>query len=333
MRMLKIPNIIIPIAITTILVITLLFSCAPPPAKQFTIRFGVVASQVALPYYVILDQKLDIKNGLNFVETKFQSGDQIVGAIVNNSIDMSISMASTSIISAVEQGISPQKIVALAAGCICTPDRPMVAVLVNSSVSKWQDLEGKDIAVNAIKSFNTAAIKGRYEQEGVNNYKLVEMAAANMGLAVAGGNVAAAAMIEPYITQSVSRKDGKVLGWIIGGPPFENVLFTMVVSSTSFSKDYPQAVKNYLRAHLEAVKWIQKNPADARFVLVRQLNLDKNVGQNMNLTQWQSDGLIDPALLEKIQPSLVKVGMLKTPIPVNQLYDETLLKEVLAEKK
>jgi hypothetical protein len=39
------------------------------------------------------------------------------------------------------------------------------------------------------------------------------------------------------------------------------------------------------------------------------------------------------AKLESMQPTLAEIGLLKAPVPVNQLYDETLLKEVLAEKR
>jgi hypothetical protein len=41
----------------------------------------------------------------------------------------------------------------------------------------------------------------------------------------------------------------------------------------------------------------------------------------------------DPALLESMQPVLVKAGLLKALIPVQKLYDETLLEEVLKEQR
>jgi hypothetical protein len=53
----------------------------------------------------------------------------------------------------------------------------------------------------------------------------------------------------------------------------------------------------------------------------------------MKLPRFSLDGLNDPALLESMQPVLVETGLLKALIPVNQLYDETLLNEVLAEKR
>ncbi len=41
----------------------------------------------------------------------------------------------------------------------------------------------------------------------------------------------------------------------------------------------------------------------------------------------------DPVLLGSMQPVLVEAGILKAPIPASQLYDETLLNEVLSERR
>ncbi len=49
----------------------------------------------------------------------------------------------------------------------------------------------------------------------------------------------------------------------------------------------------------------------------------------MVIPRWSLDGRNDPVSLESMQSVLIDVGMLKTSIPVDQLYDETLLNELL----
>ena len=61
--------------------------------------------------------------------------------------------------------------------------------------------------------------------------------------------------------------------------------------------------------------------------------LSQEVAQKVQLLRWALDARNDPALLESVQSSLVDIGLLKAMIPTNQLYDETLLDEVLAEKR
>jgi hypothetical protein len=52
----------------------------------------------------------------------------------------------------------------------------------------------------------------------------------------------------------------------------------------------------------------------------------------MKLIRCPADGRNNPLLLDSMQSVLMDIGMLKTAIPAKQLYDETLLNEILAEK-
>lgn len=311
-----------------------LTACAPSqPAQQFTLRIGILGTQDSLPYLIMREQGIDKKFGLQFIETIYPSGAAIIDALAGGSLDVGATVGSTPVLTAAEQGLIPDKIIPAAANNFADPAHPGSGVLVAPDITKWQDLEGKQIAVVAVNSLQGVAIKGRLQQEGIKDYKLVEISFSNMGLAVAGGNVAAAAMAEPYVTQSLLRNDGKLLGWIIGGPPFENMEFTMAVFSTSLYRDNPGAVKAYLRAHLEAVKWLNQHLDESRSILARRLSLSSEVSKNINLLRFPEDGRNDPALLDSMQPVMINTGMLKAPIPAVRLYDETLLNEVLKEKR
>jgi hypothetical protein len=57
------------------------------------------------------------------------------------------------------------------------------------------------------------------------------------------------------------------------------------------------------------------------------------VARQVQLPHWALDARNDPDLLERMQPLLVELGLLKAPIPARHLYDETLLQEVLAETR
>lgn len=312
----------------------LLASCTPSkPAPQFKLRIGNIATLSSLPLFVMQEQGFDIKNGLQLEVIPYPSGESIINDIAAGSLDVSISIGSVPALSAAERGIFPGKMLSVAATSFADPQHPGSGVLAGASVASWQDLKGQQIAVQAINSLQGASIKGRLLKEGVSGYTLVEITFPNMGLAVAGGNVAAATMTEPFLTQSLLRKDGKLLGWVIGGPPFERMEYTITVCSSSLYRNNPQAVKAFLRAHLQAIKWIDHNPTDARLILTRQLSLNPEIGQKIKLLRFPLDARHDPALLESMQPLLRDVGVLKTQIPAHKLYDETLLEEVLKEKR
>lgn len=304
--------------------------CRPSaPGPQFKLRFGLFPVMDWLPYFVMQAQGFDKENGLRLEERPYPGGAAMIDAIAADALDVGY-IGSVPLISAAERGLIPGTVVPVAANSFADPDHPHIGVLVGRSINRWKDLEGKQIGVNAAISLNSAAIRGRLQQEGIHNYTLVEIPAANMGLAVAGGNVAAATMVGHYLGQSLLRGDGKLLGWIIGGPPLERMEATLVVFRTRLYRSNPQAVKAFLRAQLQAVRWINQNPQEARAVFVDRLKLSREVGQKMTLLCWPLDARSDPALLEEMQPLLIKVGLLKALIPASHLYDETLLQEVLA---
>lgn len=319
--------------VAALLTLIVLASCSPSKSTpQFKLRIGLFPVQDYLPFFVMQENGFDKQNGLQFGETSYAGGAAIIDAIVAGLLDVGY-VGSVPVFTAAERGLMPDKIVVVAANNFADPDHPGVGVLVSTSVKGWKDLNGQHIAVVSINSLHGAAANACFQKEGVRDYKLVEIPFANMGLAVVGGNVAAATMSDPFLTQSLLRGDGKLLGWVIGGPPFEHMEFSMIVFRANYYQNNPQAVKAFLRAHLQAVKWINQNEKEARSILVKRLQVSRDVGKKVHLLRWPLDARNEPALLESMQPLLVEIGMLKTPIPAHKLYDETLLEEVLKEQK
>jgi NitT/TauT family transport system substrate-binding protein len=299
---------------------------------QVTVRIGVFPTQDYLPYFIMQEQGFDKKNGLRFEEVSHPGGAAILEAMAAGLTDVGY-VGDVPFLVAAERNLIPAKAISVAANNFADPQHPGVAVLAGESVKDWQALRGKQIAVAAVNSIHGSAIKSRMALEGVKDYTLVEIPFANEGLAVAGGNVAAAVMSEPFLTQSLLRGDGHLLGWVVGGAPFERTEFTLIVFRAEFLRANPQGVKAFLRAHLQAVEWMTRNPEAARSILARRLGLTKEVGAKINLLRWPPDARNDLAALVDKQQALVRVGMLHAPTPVRQLYDETLLNEVLAEKR
>ena len=320
------------LAVAALVTVAALAACAPPtPAPQFTLRFGFFPILDCLPYFVMVEQGFDKQAGLQFEETPYPGGEEVIEAMTAGSVDVAY-IGTVGILSAAERGLIPGKVAVVAANAFADPEHPAGGVLAIPSVSSWKDLKGQFIGLPVVKSPGGAAFIGRLQLEGVHDYTFVEIPYANLGLAVAGGNVAAAILPEPFMTQSLLRRDGKLLGWVVGGPPFERMETSMIVFRADLYQHNPQAIKAFLRAHLQTVKWINQNPDKARSILGKRLSLSPEAAEKVMLN-YPLDARHDPALLESMQPVLVSVGLLKAPIPARQLYDETLLNEVLAEKR
>ena len=316
-----------------VLVVALAGCDRQSPAPSVTLRIGVYPTQDFLPYFVMQEQGFDKKNGLKFEESPVPGGAAAIDAMAAGGIDMCPGVGIVPLLVAAERGLIPDKVVAVAANDFADPEHRGGAVIVARSVNSWKDLEGKKIGANARNSIGGAAIEARLKQEGVRASSFVEIPFSNQGLAVAGGNLAAASMNEPYLTQSLLRGDGKLLDWVIGGPPLERTEFSTIVFSAEFRRRNPEGVKAFLRAHLAAVRWINDHREEARLVLARRLNLSAEVARKMNLLRWPLDARTDPALLDQTEQVLLRAGLLQRPVDTRRLHDETLLAEVLKETR
>jgi NitT/TauT family transport system substrate-binding protein len=309
-----------------------LVACVPAkPPQQFTLRIGSFASMSNLPYFVIQELGFAEQNSLQLLETPYAGGAAIIEDIEKGILDLGVA-GTVTVISLADSGLVPDHVLMIASVSFSDAAHPDIGVLIAKNLNNWQDLRGQYVNVNALNGLPSAAIQARFKQEKVEGYKLMVTPLANMGLSVAGGNTAAAAMNEPYLTQSLLRGDGKLLDWIIGGPPFVKFQNTGVVASTDMYRNNPQAVKAFLRAYLSALGWINQNPDGARSVLAKKLNISPEVIQKIRLPLYSTDARNDPTILESIQPVLIDTGYLKAIVPASKLYDETLLNEVLSEK-
>lgn len=302
------------------------------PAPPVTLRIALYKSISYLPYYVMLEQGFDKKNGLNFTELPVAGGGEGIDGLVAGTKDVTLA-GFVPLLAIAERGLIPDKIVPVAANNFADRAHPSVGVLVANTVNGWKDIEGKKVGTNALNSVLTGAADTRLKQEGVRSYSFVEIPLPNLGLAVAGGNIAAAALAEPYLTQSLLRGDGKLLDWVIGGPPFERMEITTIVFSAEFLRRNPDGVKAFLRAHLAAVRWINDHPDQTRPVLAKRMNLSEVVAGKLKLPRWPLDARTDPALNDQNQQVLLRYGLIQRLIDTRRLYDETLLAEVLKEAR
>jgi NitT/TauT family transport system substrate-binding protein len=310
----------------------LLAACSSPGAPA-AVRVGTIDSIDELPLFVIQDQGLDRAHGLRLEIADYTGGARIVEAMAEGTVDFAWSVGTVPLLAAAERGVVPGQAIAVAINALADPKHPGIGVVVGPGVNGWADLRGQFVGVYVVNSLGGAALVGRLEREGARDYHLLEIAMPNLGLALAGGTVAAVAMPEPFVTQSILRGDGKLLDWVIGGAPLPRMVYTAVVVRSQFLREQRPVVKALLRAHLDAVSWINANPGAARSIMARRLGISDELGQRIQLLHWPADGRNDAALFLGMQGVLVHGGMLKAPIPADRVHDPAVLEDVLRERK
>jgi len=296
-----------------------------PSAAMQMLRFGVLQSVDQLPYFVMRAQGFDARNGLTITETVMQGGTALIEAMAAGTIDVSYP-GSIAVLNASRTGVVPDQITVVASVATADADHRAFAVLASSEIHSWADLEGQAIAINQPRAIAEAAIRTRLRSEGVTGTRLISIPLPNQGLAVAGGNVAAAVLVEPFITQSLQRGDGHVLDWVVGGgAPFPEFEESVVTFSNEYIDAHPDGVRAFLRAQLQAVRWIADHESEARSLLAERLGLSAEVGAQMNLVRWPLDARNDVVLLSRIRDVLIQLEPSPMPSPIIDLIDTTFL--------
>jgi NitT/TauT family transport system substrate-binding protein len=312
--------------------LALLAACALPP-PPITVRVGVLGSVDELPLFVIQEQGFDRTYGVRLQPSTLMSGARILEAMAAGSLDFSWNVGTVPLLRGADDGTVPARAVAVAVNTFADRERPGIGVVASHTVKTWPDLSGQLIGVYAIDSLGGAAVRAQLQHERVADYRLVEIAMPNLGLAVGSGTVTAAVMPEPFVTQSILRGDGRLLGWVIGGPPLERMVYTVLAARAQFYHEQPEAMTALLRAHLDAVRWINANPELARAIIARRLGITDDLGRRIKLLRWAPDGRNDPALFMAMQEVLVDAGILRAPVPVHRVFEESRLNAVLPERR
>lgn len=320
-------------ALVALLVATTAVTCgqsAPRQQSQTRVRVGVIQASDQLAVYVMQRQGMAADHGLRLDLRTVQSGGEMIGLMADGTLDAG-APGVVPVLNNALSGVIPDQVVGVAGGPFADRRHPHTAVLVGRDVRDWSDLSGALIAVNDVGTVTEASVRLRLALEGVADYELVPIDYPNLGLAVRGGDVAAAGTAEPFLTQSVERGDGRVLDWVIGGKPFTDFQIVMFAVRTPLLERRPGVVRDLVAAYVDAYRWINDHPAEARAILVQELGVTSAVGETMGLPRFPVEPTNDLDLLQDIQDQLLSLQPGTDPVDVSDLYDEQLLAEVLGD--
>ncbi|MCX5330579.1 MULTISPECIES: aliphatic sulfonate ABC transporter substrate-binding protein [unclassified Streptomyces] len=146
------------------------------------------------------------------------------------------------------------------------------------------------------------------------------------------GSIDGAWVPEPTASKLVAE-GGKVLLDEADLWPDKKFVITNIIVSQKFLKEHPKAVEAVLKASVEANKWINANPDEAKAAANKQLEADSGKALPTDVLDpaWKSIQFTnDPlaATLNTEAEHAVKAGLLEDPL-LDGIYDLTLLNKVL----
>jgi NitT/TauT family transport system substrate-binding protein len=270
----------------------------------------------------------------------FNAGPLAIEALFANAIDITYVGPNPTVTGYVRsQGAAVRVIAGAASG------GASLVVRQGSGIQKAADFHGKRVATPQQGNTQDVALRswlranGMKPREKGGDVQILPITNADQFALFLKGQLDAAWAPEPWAARLVHDAGGKIFLDERDLWPNKEFVITDLVVNPKFLKEHPDAVKNFLRAHVELTDWIAKNGAQAKPILNQELQ--KETGKPL-APEVLDDAFSRMAVTyEPMRAALTKAtqqafdeGFLgRTPPDLSGLYDLNPLNEVLREKK
>lgn len=253
------------------------------------LRVGVIPIVDVAPIYLGVEQGFFEEQGLEVELVPGSGGAAAVPGVVSGDYDFSFGNV-TSILLAGSEGL-PLRVVANGVSSTGDPATDFSAVVVpgGSDVQSVADLEGKRVAVNNLKNIGEVTIRKGIEDAGgdPSNVEFVELPFPEMPAAVAGGNVDAAWVVEPFVT--VATGQGARAVFYPFAEPIEDLTVATYFTLEPTIQEDPELVDAFQAAINESLEYANSNPDEVRRILLTYTQIPEAAAQSIRLPSWPQE--------------------------------------------
>jgi NitT/TauT family transport system substrate-binding protein len=215
-----------------------------------------------------------------------------------------------------------------------------ILVRKDSGINSMKDLKGKKVAGSRKNSGNDVILRGFLLKElaGLDpesDVQMVYMGEETKGAAVESRQVDGAMTVEPFTTQQLLAGQTRVVLNTVDAAPRHP--WYVVVVRNDFLQQNRDAVVRVLRAHVEAVKFINASPAEANELIAKAFKQD---GVTVDVARAARDRVgFDYAITDKDMEFFERevawsrsLGIAKAGQKAAELFDLSLLKDAAGTK-
>jgi NitT/TauT family transport system substrate-binding protein len=315
-----------------------------PSSAPITVKIGLLKNVTHAPAFVA------IKNG--YFQKYF--GDNVKFQVVgfDNGSDFSTAMATGQIdIGFVGPGPVTNQYVRSKNIKIISGSNNGGAVLVarkDAGINSLKDLAGKVAAIPTKGSTNDISLRLLLQQQGLQvttdttGVQLITMAPADTLVAMKQKQVDVSLLPEPWGTQIVNEGIGTILvDWNKVPPNNGNYPLTILVANDNFLKDHRDLAKAAIKANIDAIDFIKKNPEQTYKLVSDELkeltgkgladDLIKAALNHLSLTPDVGKSELEEMAKVAVDAGYIK-GLDKNNLDLSGMLDLSMLQEVKSGK-
>lgn len=270
---------------------------------------------------------VDQMNGIKIKTKIFPNGSLFMDALATGQIDLGY-VGPGPAINRYLQGADVKALASASTGG---------TVLVTSKDFKYnsvKDLDNKIIATPALGCTHDLLFRQLIKEHNLDTNRRggnidhrAQKPATMVGL-FATGQLDAAVVSEPWAARMESDLDSKVVvNW--DQMPWEGKMpATLVVSSNEFINNNPKLIDNFLKAHQEAINYINNNPVESSKIIQKaiknitrqelSLNIIKRSMERTNITSE-----LDSSVVQKLADLSAELGFIKGDSNLGGFIDES----------
>lgn len=248
---------------------------------------------------------------------KFSSWPELLDAYNSGKIQAASELLVLALAGA-EKGV-PESVVALS-------HRHGDILTVAKDVNSVRDLKGKRVAIPHRMSVHNILLSQALKKERLTlkDVEWIEMPPPDMPAALARGDIKGFIVAEPFGTKAIQAGFGKKL--VNAKDIWPDYICCGLVINPSFKKQYPAATKEYVDSFTAAGRFIDTNRKEAIKIARQYMNIDEKVfEQSLSIDVTYGDLRLKRGEVEQLQKYALELNLLKKPVNLDSLLDQTLV--------
>jgi ABC-type nitrate/sulfonate/bicarbonate transport system substrate-binding protein len=210
--------------------------------------------------------------------------------------------------------------------------KPFWGLVVRPEIKTVKELKGKSVGIPGLLGSQHISAKAILRQHGLDPdrdviYRVVEVGARIA--AVHAGSIDSSMM--DYGEAFRAKKLG--LKMLVNAADSHGLLAGGVGANLRKLRDQPEQVKRFLKAMVQALKYMQENPEGTQQVMMSFLKIDREMAgeiYQMSINNFTKTGTVEESTMNLLVERLLADAGIKG-LPVSRLTDFVLLQQVLKQ--
>lgn len=274
--------------------------------------------QDSAPVLLGIEEGIFDKHGIDLVAEEIAATD-LVGALISGKSELSVNTGPGMAVAAAQDVpvVAVSGVTTFEEGATGSTGSGLV-VAAGSDITTPKDLEGRKVGVNLLKSASEFGVRQVVADDGGDDSKveIVEVPFAAVADALASGDIDAALVAEPFLTQLV---DGGAE--VPFGDPIETVFGDsprlVMTAAREWAEANPETIDALQDAVAESIQLADEDPDKLVPIYEKYFKMSPEVAEATRLNRLQAE--ISASSFDTINDVLLRYGGIAEPIDVEQI--------------